>query len=379
MRNLLFLARVDLLHGLRSSEVLVWTFVMPLLFFFFFSKMNMGGGSGGSREDVLRIDEAGPGGVLLEELERRLVEQEFLPVRGLAEGEPGATAGRVLEVPADLTARVLAGQETRLHLRRSTSGFSADFDDFRVRRALYTVLADTAVLRATGEELDAQAFAGLREQPRKLTLAVKPAGERLTIPSGKQQNIPGTMVMFTLIVLLTGGCVPVVIERRAGLLRRLASTPITRAEIVGGRWLSTFALGLLQIGYSLLVGWLVFGVDWGPHHLAVAAILVPWAALVSGMSLWLSSLARSEGQVIGLGVLLSNVLAALGGCWWPIEITPGWMKDLAKLLPTGWIMGALHELMSFQLGPAAVLPEAGLLLAGAALFGWLGARSFRYE
>ena len=38
---------------------------------------------------------------------------------------------------------------------------------------------------------------------------------------------------------------------------------------------------------------------------------------------------RTEGQAVGIGVLATNVLAALGGCWWPIEITPAWMQTLA--------------------------------------------------
>jgi len=51
-------------------------------------------------------------------------------------------------------------------------------------------------------------------------------------------------------------------------------------------------------------------------------VLAPWAALCSGLALVLSSIARTEGQVVGIGVLASNLLAALGGCWWPIEIAP---------------------------------------------------------
>ncbi len=78
-------------------------------------------------------------------------------------------------------------------------------------------------------------------------------------------------------------------------------------------------------------------------------------------------------------VLTTNVLAALGGCWWPIEITPGWVQKLALLLPTGWIMDALHKLMSFGAAPSAVLPhlaaQAGLAVASA----WLLARRFRFQ
>jgi ABC-2 type transport system permease protein len=372
VRRALFLARVDLVKALRTRDVWVWTFAMPILFFFFFSKMGGGAGEGIER---LRLESAGPGGVVAAELERRLEGEGYT-----LEREPGPREPRrVLEVPADLTERALAGEATTLRLRRSSEGLSASFDDVRVGRALYTALFDLAVLRARGEPLEAASFARLGEEPRPLALEVHPAGERRTPPSGKQQSIPGTMVMFTLILLLTGGTIPIVLERRAGLLRRLASTPISRGEVVAGRWLSNFGLGLIQIAWAIAVGTLLFGVDWGPHPFAIALVLVPWTGLCSGLALVLASLARTEGQVVGTGVLVSNLLAALGGCWWPIEITPKWMQSLALALPTGWTMDALHKLVSFGYAPATAVPHVAALAAAALVPGWGAAKIFRYQ
>ena len=372
MRRALFLARVDLVKALRTRDVWVWTFAMPILFFFFFSKM---GGGSGEVVERLRLESAGPGGVVAEELERRLEEERYTLEREASEREPR----RVLEVPAELTGRALAGAATTLRLRRSTDGLSGSFDDVRVGRALYATLLDLAVLRARGEPLEAASFAALRAEPRPLALDVVPAGERRTPPSGKQQSIPGTMVMFTLILLLTGGTIPIVLERRQGLLRRLASTPISRGEVVAGRWLSNVGLGLIQIAWAIAVGTFLFGVDWGPHPFAIALVLVPWAGLCSGLALVLASLARTEGQVVGTGVLASNLLAALGGCWWPIEVAPGWMQDLAALLPTGWTMKGLHALVNFGHPPVSVWPQVLALSLATLAVTWLGARLFRYE
>jgi ABC-type multidrug transport system permease subunit len=77
-------------------------------------------------------------------------------------------------------------------------------------------------------------------------------------------------------------------------------------------------------------------------------------------------------------VLAANALAALGGCWWPIEVTPEWMQFIQRLLPTGWTMDALHKLISFQTGPGSVIPNIAMLVAAAAVFGWLAVRNFRY-
>ena len=97
------------------------------------------------------------------------------------------------------------------------------------------------------------------------------------------------------------------------------------------------------------------------------------------LGILLGSLARTEGQAIGVGVLAGNLLAALGGCWWPVEIAPAWMQALARAPPGGWTMHALHQLTSFQAGPVAVLGDLGLLvLLGAAVAG-IAARQFRFD
>ena len=78
-------------------------------------------------------------------------------------------------------------------------------------------------------------------------------------------------------------------------------------------------------------------------------------------------------------MLAANGLAALGGCWWPIEVAPEWMQFVQKLIPTGWTMDALHKLISFQAAPASVIPNIVMLLLAAAVFGGLAVRRFRYE
>ena len=73
-----------------------------------------------------------------------------------------------------------------------------------------------------------------------------------------------------------------------------------------------------------------------------------YGSLAAALGMLLGNFGRTEGQVIGLGVMASNVFAGLGGCWWPIEITPLWTQRLALAFPTGWTMDALHKLMNLR-------------------------------
>jgi ABC-type multidrug transport system permease subunit len=137
-------------------------------------------------------------------------------------------------------------------------------------------------------------------------------------------------------------------------------------------------LGIVQIGFAMAIGTALFDVDWGPDLGMVGLVLLAWASLCAGLAIVSGNLARTEGQAIGLGVFAANLLAALGGCWWPIEVTPKWAQSLALAMPTGWTMGALHRLMSFQVGAVEALPHLVAIALAALVVGWIATRTFRY-
>jgi ABC-type multidrug transport system permease subunit len=187
------------------------------------------------------------------------------------------------------------------------------------------------------------------------------------------------MVMFTLLVLLTTGAVSLVIEREQGLLRRLASAPMSRGSVVLGKWIGRMGLGVVQITFAMLVGRLLFKMDWGPDIPMLLLVLLVYAGLCAVIGILLGNLARSRGQAVAIGVLAANIFGALGGCWWPIEIVPGWMQRLALFLPTGQAMDALHNLVSFQTGPVGALQPLIILATAALAVGWLATRTFRFQ
>ena len=111
----------------------------------------------------------------------------------------------------------------------------------------------------------------------------------------------------------------------------------------------------------------------------VVLVLAAWGSFCASAGLWLGTVAKTEAQAGGLGVLAANGLAALGGCWWPIEITPDWMQTVQTLIPTGWTMDALHKLISFQSGAQSAIPDVVLLFGAATVLGWLAVRKFEYQ
>jgi len=378
-----FIARKDIAYLLRRRETILWTFVMPVLFFYFIGTVMGGLGPGPDQRSPLAIRGGRAGGFLVDEIERRLVAQNFNVVRPATEAE-FAKSTRRLTIPdpapyPTFTDAILAGAKQTLTLEDNSDPLAGTYTQVRVSRAVYEVVADLAVVKLNGQTPSHETFAALAAMPRMLTLSVTSAGRRLVPPTGFAQAVPGTMVMFTMLVLLTAGSVSLVIERDQGLLKRLASAPMSPGAIVLGKWCSRLALGLLQIGFALVTGRVLFHMDWGSSLPMVLLVLFGWAAFSAGLAIVLANITRTTAQTAGLGVLAAQLLAALGGCWWPIEITPPWMQKLSLVLPTGIAMNALHKLVNFADPWTSAVPHLVALLAGALVLGWIGTRIFKYQ
>jgi ABC-type Na+ efflux pump permease subunit len=379
------IAALDIRYQMRQGATLLWVFVMPPIFFYFLGTATGGfnTGVGGGAATPLAVHAAAPG-FMREQFDLRLRENGFAPgwqtsASSTADSEADDSK-RTLTLPDNLSEKLLAGEQLKATFDTGASSLTRDYEAIRIQRSLYTVLADIAVTGAQADEgLSAEALRALNAEERIWQLEVEPAGNRLQVPNGFEQAIPGILVMFTLLVLLTSGAAMLAIERRRGLLRRLAAAPISRGELVAGKWAGRMALAVVQVGVALIVGTVLFRMHWGPNPGMVVAILLSWAAFCASSGLLLGSLARSEGQAVGMGVLLATLLAALGGCWWPIEITPDWMQFVHKLVPTGWTMDALHKLVSFEAGALSALPHLAALVLGALVVTLLAVNRFRYE
>jgi ABC-type multidrug transport system permease subunit len=97
-------------------------------------------------------------------------------------------------------------------------------------------------------------------------------------------------------------------------------------------------------------------------------VILCFAFFCGALGLLFGVLFRTEQQVNGFGILATMVLAALGGCWWPLDVAPQTFKTIALFTPSYWAIQGLHDVMSFGKSWLDVLPECGVLTAiGAAL------------
>jgi ABC-type multidrug transport system permease subunit len=190
------------------------------------------------------------------------------------------------------------------------------------------------------------------------------------------QNVPGFSVTFLLLGMLLGVSLGLLDERDWGTLARLRTMPVPFDVTLIAKLLTRFTVGCVQMALLLLVGWLCFGISLGPEPWALA---LPTAGIVfagTAFGLVVAGLAHSREAVLPLGSIVIVTMAAVGGCWWPIDLEPRWMQQVALAFPTTWAMAAYNDLMirrqsvTAVLRPTAVLIAFGLayLMVGLALF-----------
>lgn len=190
------------------------------------------------------------------------------------------------------------------------------------------------------------------------------------------QNVPGFSVTFLLLGMLLGVSLGLLDERDWGTFARLRTMPIPLDVTLIAKLFTRFVVGVAQMVILLLVGRVVFDVSLGPQP---AALLLPTAGIVfagTAFGLVVAGLASSREAVLPLGSIVIVTMAAVGGCWWPIDLEPRWMQRVALAFPTTWAMAAYNDLMirrqTFEaaLRPTAVLLAFGLayLALGLALF-----------
>jgi ABC-2 type transport system permease protein len=154
--------------------------------------------------------------------------------------------------------------------------------------------------------------------------------------------------------------------------------PVSRVQLLGGKILGRFILGLLQYVAVFAVG-IVVGLNFGGDLLALFLTMVIFTLAVTSLSLTLGTRVKSEEQAAGLTNLLGLTLAPLGGAWWPLEIVPEFMRTIGHVSPIAWAMDAYRSLI-FENGDLSTIlvPLAVLLGFSVVCFG-VGVRWFKYE
>jgi ABC-2 type transport system permease protein len=159
------------------------------------------------------------------------------------------------------------------------------------------------------------------------------------------------------------GAFSMVRERREQTMARMLASPTPSSAIVGGKMLGVFALGAVQFIALYLFTKFVLHVQWGASPVAVILVAFAEIAAVTGLATLISSIAKTERGVGGIGSQTVQLQALIGGAYFPITILPGWLQPVRFLSVTGWTIEGWRRVQVEGLGVSGVLgPVAALML-----------------
>lgn len=188
--------------------------------------------------------------------------------------------------------------------------------------------------------------------------------------------VPGYLVMFVFFAAALSA-EAIVRERQNHTLERLLSSSVRKATIIGGIFTGTAAKGIVQIIIFWVAGILIFNIDLGLSPAAVILLSILMVIVSAAFGVMLATMVKTSRSAGAIANLAALIMAPLGGCWWPLFITPQWMQFLARATPHGWANTGFNKLMLFGAEFGDVLPEMLALVIFAVVFGAIAIWRFR--
>lgn len=399
MMRVMELALKDLRQVLRERRSALFLLLMPIAFTFFLG-MAFGQGSADRGLPVAWLNR--DGGLLGDNLHDLLARSGTLHVAAAGGGDTAAVEAMVNEgrvaaaviVPERFTERTLAGEavpvEVVIKPGSATGQNAAIALQAVIKRALSA--AQIARLSAAAREKakpftdDAQrqlfvesglARAVAARQDPPLTVRMEAVARAPVAASKFAQSSPGMLVQFAVFGLITSALV-LVIERKAGTMQRLLTTPITPAGVIAGHLLAMFLVVFVQECILVLLGQVVFKVDYLREPVATLVMMGAVALWSASLGMLIGALARGEEQVVLFCLIAMFAFSALGGAWFPLEATSETFSAIGHLTPGAWAMEGFQNIVLRQQGLGSIWRPAGALTGYAVLFSGVAIWRFRF-
>ncbi|MEM2066202.1 MAG: ABC transporter permease, partial [Candidatus Caldarchaeum sp.] len=182
--------------------------------------------------------------------------------------------------------------------------------------------------------------------------------------------LPGYVAAFIMTNGLIGVSSFTAEMRRKGVMKLIAATPLSRASWIVSLVLMQTIVSLILTAVMIAVGWMVFRIAAVPDLFSLLIILLGTLAF-TGLGSFIGGVVKSAEAVTALGNTLSFPMMFLSGAFWPLELMPPFMQQIARFTPLYYFHVALRESLiagsvSTALIPAAVvaiLAMAGIILA----------------
>lgn len=268
----------------------------------------------------------------------------------------------VLVIPKNFTRSLISGKPMKTesyHVQESNVSSG-------IRTYISGYLQDLSVMAGAARGSSTQFYTSLQSyQQNHLGLSVSSPDRT----GAMRERTVGALgfVIFGLFMIVNVSSRLIMEDKKLRLYSRFFTTPLSVRSYNIQNILSYLTLSAVTI--ILLLALLVFGFHaaLGPSIFSVFLVLLLFSVVAISIGILISSVTKSAGQANALSLLVVTPVAMLGGCFWPISITPVFMQKIADFMPTTWGMRALTTLV-YGNGLNDVMMDLLILTGFAALF-----------
>lgn len=215
-------------------------------------------------------------------------------------------------------------------------------------------------------------------EPRLPALDVRPRVWFNTDMVSRNYIFPGLIAVIMMIIAALLTSLTVAREWETGTMEQLISTPLTGGEMILGKLIPYFTIGIIDLVLSVLVGEFIFDIPLrgSPALLFGLSMLFLVGALSLGI---LISIVTKNQFVASQVALVVTMLPAflLSGFIFPIDTMPTAVRAITHIVVARYFVTILRDIYLKDVGLGVMAGEVALLVVFAALVLGLSVRKFR--
>ena len=153
--------------------------------------------------------------------------------------------------------------------------------------------------------------------------------------------VPGVLALCVISTALSGQGIATGFDRRYGVLRFLATTPLGRNGLIMGKCIAVLVVVAIQF---TLVAALGYGLGWRPDAIAVSRSIITMlmgAGAFTALGLLIAGTVRAEATLAIVNIAWV-ILAGAGGVVFPFKSFPDWYAGIVAWSPSAALGDALR-------------------------------------
>lgn len=162
-----------------------------------------------------------------------------------------------------------------------------------------------------------------------------------------KSTFTGFLLFFSMFTIMFG-IGTIVDEKELKVWHRQLVSPLTKSTIIIGNLVSNYVIGMIQLLIIVTASKLLFSMDWGGTTGALLMILSAYVIAGTSMGLFITGFVKNQQQLAAILPTIIVSTSMIGGCMWPIELMPKFMRTVAQLLPQKWGMEGLSQVILYN-------------------------------